>query len=154
MTRSYSTPRKYREAWGMLIQQYLDTGRICPSNSQHASPAFIIPKADLMVLPRWVNNYRQLNANTAPDSYPLPRIHDIMAYLVKAKIWSICDMTNLFFQMRVHPDDMHLTAVTTPFRLYEWTAMSMGLRSAPAIHQRHMISALHKYIEKICHIPG
>ena len=27
-TRSYSTPRKYKEAWAELIQQHLDAGRI------------------------------------------------------------------------------------------------------------------------------
>jgi hypothetical protein len=35
-TRSYSTPRKYRETWQMLIQQHLDAGCIRPSNSSHA----------------------------------------------------------------------------------------------------------------------
>jgi hypothetical protein len=52
------------------------------------------------------------------------------------------DMTNSFFQMRVHPDDIHLTAVTTPLGLYEWLAMPMGLRNSPAIHQCHMTAAL------------
>lgn len=113
--RTYSTPRKYKEAWATLLQQHLDAGRIRPSNSQHASPAFIIPKADTTVLPRWVNDYRQLNGNTIPDSYPLPRIDDIMADAVKGNVWSVLDMTNSFFQTRVHPDDVHLTAVTTPF---------------------------------------
>ena len=28
MTRSYSTPRKYKEAWAILIQEHLDAGRI------------------------------------------------------------------------------------------------------------------------------
>jgi hypothetical protein len=56
-TRSYTTPRKYKEAWATLIQQHLDAGRICPSNSAHASPAFLVPKSDLLVLPRWVNDY-------------------------------------------------------------------------------------------------
>ena len=27
-TRTYSTPRKYREAWVILIKQHLDVGRI------------------------------------------------------------------------------------------------------------------------------
>jgi hypothetical protein len=61
-------------------------------------------------------------------------------------------MTNSFFQTRVHPDDVHLTAVTMPLGLYEWLVMPMGLRNSPAIHQRRMISALREYIGKICHI--
>jgi hypothetical protein len=110
-TRSYSTPRKYKEAWATLIQQHLDAGRIRPSNSAHASPAFLVPKADATVLPHWVNDYRALNANTVTDSHPLPRVDDILADCSKAKIWSVIDMTNSFFQTRVHPDDIHLTAV-------------------------------------------
>jgi hypothetical protein len=52
--RTYQSPRKYKEAWQTLIQKHLDAGRIRPSNSPFASPAFLIPKADKMVLPRWV----------------------------------------------------------------------------------------------------
>jgi len=97
-TRSYSTPRKYRGAWATLIQQHLDAGRIRPSNSAHASPAFIVPKSDSTVLPRWVNNYRALNSNTVLDSHPLPRVDDILANCAKGQIWSKIDMTNSFFQ--------------------------------------------------------
>jgi hypothetical protein len=97
-TWSYSTPHKYKDTWSTLIQQHLDAGRICPSNSAHASPAFIIPKADTAVLPRWVNDYRALNANTVTDSHPLPRVDDILADCAKGKIWSVIDMMNTFFQ--------------------------------------------------------
>jgi hypothetical protein len=151
-TRSYSTPRKYKEAWSTLIQQHLDAGRIRPSNSAHASPAFLVPKSDTVVLPRWVNDYRALNTNTVTDSHPLPRVDDILADCAKGKIWSKMDMTNSFFQTRVHPDDIHLTAVTTPLGLYEWLAMPMGLRNSPAIHQRRMTAALRELLGKICHI--
>ena len=61
-------------------------------------------------------------------------------------------MTNSFFQTRVHPDDVNLTAVTTPFGLYEWLAMPMGLRNSPPIHQRRMTAALRELLGKICHI--
>jgi hypothetical protein len=80
------------------------------------------------------------------DSHPLPRIDDILADCGKGKIWSKLDMTNLFFQMRVHPDNVHLTAVTTPLGLYEWLAMLMGLQNSPAIHQHHVMVALRVYI--------
>jgi len=61
-------------------------------------------------------------------------------------------MTNSFFQTRVHPDDVHLTTVTTPLSLYEWLTMPMGLCNSPTIHQRRVTAALREYIEKICHI--
>jgi hypothetical protein len=134
-TRTYSTPQKYREAWATLIQQHLDAGRIRPSNSAHASPAFIVPKSDATVLPRWVNDYCILNVNTILNAHPLPRVDDILADCAKGKIWSKLDMTNSFFQTKVHPDDVHLTAVTTLFGLYEWLAMPMGLRNSLPIHQ-------------------
>jgi hypothetical protein len=55
--RVYSCPQKYREGWKTLIDQHYAAGRIRPSSSQYTSPSFIIPKADQMVLPRWVNDY-------------------------------------------------------------------------------------------------
>ncbi|GBE81436.1 reverse transcriptase-RNase H-integrase [Sparassis crispa] len=142
-TRYYSTPRKYKEAWSTLIQQHLDAGRIRPSNSAHASPTFLIPKADPIALPHWVNDYRALNANTVLDSHPLPRVEDILANCAKGKIWSKMDMMNSFFQTRVHPDDVHLTAVTTPLGLYEWLAMPMDTVQQHEQHIRLILGALH-----------
>jgi hypothetical protein len=118
----------------------------------HHMLAFIVPKTDPSVLPRWVNDYHALNANTVIDAHPLPQVDDILSDCTKGKIWSKLDMTNSFFQTWVHPDDIHLTAVSTPWGLYEWLAMPMGLRNAPAIHQHRVTAALRKYIGKICHM--
>ena len=150
--RQYDVPRQFRECFATLIQQRLDSGFIRPSSSAFASPSFIIPKADKNVLPRWVCDYRQLNANTVPDNFSLPRVDDILADCAKGKIWATIDMTDSFFQTRMHPDDIHKTAVTTPFGNYEWCVMPMGFRNSPAIHQRRVTNALRKYIGKICHI--
>ena len=152
INRTYACPRKYKEAFQTLIQQHLDAGRIRLSSSAYASPCFIIPKSDPSVLPRWVNDYRLLNEVTVPDNHPLPRQDDILNDCAKGKIWSSIDMTNSFFQTLMHPDDVHLTAVSTPFGLYEWLVMPMGLRNSPAIHQRRVTAALQSRIGKICHI--
>ena len=99
-------------------------------------PKYIAGIPDLTVDPRWVNDYRALNSNTVQDNFPLPRIDDILADCGKGKIFGKMDMTNSFFQTRVHPDDIHLTAVRMPWGLYEWTVMPQGGCNAPATHQR------------------
>lgn len=86
------------------------------------------------------------------DSHPLPRVDDILNDCAKGKFFSTIDMTNSFFQTRMHPDHVHLTAVSTPFGLYEWLVMPMGLRNAPSIHQRRVTHALHGLLGQICHI--
>jgi hypothetical protein len=150
--RQYSIPRQYRESFAKLIQQHLNSGFIRPSSSPFASPSFIIPKADKNALPRWVCDYRQLNENTVPDNFCLPRVDDILADCGKGKIWATIDMTDSFFQTRMHNSDIHKTAVTTPFGTYEWCVMPMGFRNSPAIHQRRVTNALREYLGKICHI--
>ena len=150
--RSYACPKKYKDAWKQLLDQHLAAGRIRESSSEYCSPSFLIPKSDPTVLPRWVNDYRALNENTVPDHYPLPRVETILSDCAKGSIWAKIDMTNSFFQTRVHPDDVKFTAVMTPFGLYEWVVMPMGCRNAPATHQRRMNQALRKYIGTICHV--
>jgi Reverse transcriptase (RNA-dependent DNA polymerase) len=61
-------------------------------------------------------------------------------------------MTNSFFQTRMKPEDIPLTVVSTPFGLYKWTVMPMGLQNTPLIHQCRVTHALHSLLGKICHI--
>ncbi|RXW14168.1 hypothetical protein EST38_g11692 [Candolleomyces aberdarensis] len=151
-SRSYSSPRKYREAWSTIINDHLSAGRIRPSDSHHASPSFLIPKADPAALPRWVIDYWQLNRNVRLDKTPLPGVDDILADAAKGKYWAKFDTTNSFFQTRMHPDDIPLMATSTPLGLFEWTVMPMGFKNSPQIHQRRMRRALAQYIGKFCHV--
>ena len=52
----------------------------------------------------------------------------------------------------MHMEDVPLTAVNTPWGLYKWVVMPMGIKNAPAIHQRRLPITLHKHIGKICHV--
>lgn len=95
---SYSWPRKYKDTWKTFIDLHLASGKIKPSNPAFASPSFIIPKSDLNALPRWVDDYCELNANVVVDSHCLPRIDDILADCAKGKIWGTIDITDSFYQ--------------------------------------------------------
>src|SRR5271168_3982252 len=140
-----------------------ETTSLCSSNNvstpvlsdlplHNLHPSFIVPKADPKAIPCWVCDYRQLNDNTVPDNFPLPRVDDILADCAKGKIWATIDMTDSFFQTRMHESDIHKTAVTTPFGSYEWCVMPMGFRNSPAIHQRRVTNALREHLGKICHV--
>ena len=89
-----------------------------------------------------MNDYWVLNANTVLDAFPLPRVDDILADCMQGTVWSKMDMTNSFFQTLMKPEDMWKTAMTTPFGLYEWIVMPMGLHNSPPIHQQQVTAAL------------
>ncbi|KAG5725077.1 hypothetical protein E4T56_gene10250 [Termitomyces sp. T112] len=155
--QGYSAPKKFHEPWKRLLEEHLAAGRLRPSSSEFASPAFCIPKhrdgvPDFTVPPRWVNDYWELNQNTIRDSFPLPRVDDILADCGKGKILGKIDMTNAFFQTHIHPDDIHLTAIRTPWGLYEWVVMPMGGCNALSTHQRRMTDALRGLIGVVCHV--
>ena len=79
----------------------------------------MVLKAVQLVGPYWVNDYCTLNSKTILDVHPLSHMDNILADCTKGKFWSKPDMTNSLFQTLVHPDDIPLTAVTTPFSLYK-----------------------------------
>ncbi|SGZ32086.1 BQ5605_C043g12069 [Microbotryum silenes-dioicae] len=154
--RGYPLPKKYREAWYLLLQEHLAAGRLRPSRSAYLSPSFIIPKkgcdVDPTIAPRWVNDYRELNKHTIKDRTPLPLPDDILSMCSNAQFWAKIDMTNSFFQTKMAEEDIHKTAVSTPWGLYEWTVMPMGLCNAPATHQRRVNKALQGLLGTFCFV--
>ncbi|SGY12993.1 BQ5605_C011g06674 [Microbotryum silenes-dioicae] len=151
---TYGTPMRWRAVWRCLLDEHLAAGRLRPSSSEYSLPAFIIPKkgmdTDPSIMPRWVNDYRILNAATVPDRTPLPLPDEILAVAARARFWSKIDMTNSFFQTKMAEEDIPKTAVATPWGLFEWVVMPMGLSNAPATHQRRVNKALSSLIGKSC----
>ncbi|SCV73203.1 BQ2448_7128 [Microbotryum intermedium] len=154
--RGYPLPKKYCESWYLLLQEHLASGRLRPSCSSYSSPLFIIPKkgsdVDPTIKPRWVNNYRKLNGHTVKDRTPLPLPDDILSTCSKVQFWAKINMTNSFFQTKMAEDDIPKTAVSTPWGLYKWTVMPMGLCNARATHQQRVNEALQGLLGTICFV--
>jgi hypothetical protein len=70
----------------------------------------------------------------------------------KGKIWGKIDMVNALFQTKMDPDDIKYTTCRTPFGLFEWNVMPMGLRNSPLTQQRCVTNALRHLVGRICHV--
>ncbi len=61
------------------ITLFLESGRIVPSSSPYGAPILFAAKKDGGL--RLCIDYRGLNNVTVPDSFPLPRIDELLARL-------------------------------------------------------------------------
>ncbi|PLW29970.1 hypothetical protein PCANC_24743 [Puccinia coronata f. sp. avenae] len=148
--QQYSYPQKHLTSWRTLLDQHVEAGRLRHSSSQYAFPSMIIPKKDPSALPRWVCNYCVLNSFTVKDRSPLPNVDELIRTISSGKIFSILDQTSAFFQTRMRKANITLTAVKTPWGLYEWIVMPIGLTNAPATHQAQLEEALGELINNFC----
>ena len=93
-------------------------------------------------------DYRQLNAVTTKNKYPLPRIDILFDQLAKAKVFSKIDLRSGYHQIKIRPEDIPKMAFSTRYVLYEYLVMSFGLTNAPAYFMYLMISVFMPELDK------
>lgn len=155
------------EAAKIEFRKLLDRGIIQPSSSPWASPLHLVQKKNGGW--RATGDYRRLNARTLPDRYPLPLVEDLLQSCHGNTIFSIVDLERAYYQIPMATEDVGKTAVTTPFGLFEFKGMPLGLRNSAQTFQRFVDSLLrdlpfircylddmlvvsHSHEEHICHL--
>lgn len=127
------------------IQLLLKHKIIQPPSSPYSAPISLVNKKDEGEKSRLVVDYRALNKITIPDSFPFPRIEDIIDKLHGSKIFSVIDISSGFFHIKVRPQDVSKTAFATQFNLYEFLCAPFGFRNSPAIFCRAIYRLLRKH---------
>ena len=118
------------------LRGLIDQGILIPSTSPWASPLVPVMKPDGSI--RVCVDYRKLKAVTVSDPYCMPLIEDIINRVGAAVFLTKMDLSEGFYQVRIHPADQPKTAIVTPIGKFQLVKMPFGLRNAPTTFQRLM----------------
>ena len=110
--REYQLQGDRAEAMKKLLAEFIERGWIEPSDSEWASPAFIVLKKEKGEW-RLVVDYRGLNEQTDHDSYSLRVIDTILQKQQKKRMFTMLDLKHGYHQMPLHPDSRPCTAMST-----------------------------------------
>ena len=132
----YRLPPHKLEIMRSEVNFLLENGLVEPSDSPWASPSLLVPKPDGSH--QLCTDYHKVNALTRADSFPLPRIDDIIDSIGEAKYVTKLDLLKGYYQISLTERARQISAFVTPFGLYQYRVLPFGMRNAPATFQRLM----------------
>ena len=81
-------------------------------------------------------DYTDLNEACPKDSFPLPRIDQIVDAAARHIILSFLDAFSGYHQIPMHPPNVEKTSFIAPHGLYYYDVMSFGLKNVGVPYQR------------------
>ncbi|KAI5343733.1 hypothetical protein L3X38_011609 [Prunus dulcis] len=101
---------------------------------------------------RMCQDYTDLNKACPKDSFPLPRIDQLVDATAGHELLSFMDAYSSYNQIFMHPPDSEHTAFITDKGLYCYNVMPFGLKNAGATYQRLVNKIFAGYIGNIMEV--
>ena len=145
--RAYSVPNAHRSVFKAELDRLVRIGVLEEgSRSEWIAGTFIVPKkllpGETVPRVRWVSDFRGLNKCLKRKTYPIPRIGDILARRTGYKFLTKMDISMQFYTFELDDESKELCTIATPFGLYRYRKLPMGVCQSPDIAQEVMEKVL------------
>ena len=114
----------------------IKNGIIEESASPYNSNIILVDKDD--GTKRFVVDYRELNKDTIPDTYPLPSVDEMLEQSFGCRFFSELDLASGYWAIPIMEANRCKTAFSVPRGKFQFRRMPFGLRNAHATFQRCM----------------
>ena len=136
-SRPYGVLFMQRDAFKRELDHLVKIGVLERSGaSQWASGTFIIPKKDGRV--QWISDFRALNKCIKWKTYPLPRISEILSKRTGYAYFSKLDISMAYYTFELDDESKDLCTINTPYGLYRYRVLSLGVAKSPDFCQETM----------------
>uniref|UniRef100_A0A803TBM3 Gypsy retrotransposon integrase-like protein 1 n=1 Tax=Anolis carolinensis TaxID=28377 RepID=A0A803TBM3_ANOCA len=130
-----------KEELRKYIDKNLARGFIKPSNSPLGAPVLFRRKKDNSL--RLCIDYRNLNAITKDNKYPMPLVKDLITVLKKGSIFTKLDLIEAYHKLRIKPEDTWKTAFSCAFGHFEYKILPFGLKNGGGCFMQLINEILH-----------
>ncbi len=113
------------------LKDLLKRDIIRKSTSPYLAPIVVVDKKTGNR--RMCIDYKDLNAKTKKNSYPIPRQTEIFASFQGAQWFTSLDLASRYWQVSIDEKDKEKTAFITLWGLFEWNVMPFRLCNTSAI---------------------
>jgi RNase H-like domain found in reverse transcriptase/Reverse transcriptase (RNA-dependent DNA polymerase)/Integrase zinc binding domain/Integrase core domain len=156
----YLKPQRFNQTETAFLEariaELMTYGKIRPSQSMYNTHLCLVPYHDRITksIAKWganavaemfkpenrpevatwyrlTNNFKPINEITKAFHFPMPSADDIYHYTRGARYWSLTDIKDAFFVVKMDEKSSQYTAFTTPGGRYEFTVMPQGAQNSP-----------------------
>ncbi len=95
---------------------------------------------------------RKLNNACLHDPFHTPFVDEVLDNVGGQEVYSFTEGFSGYHQIRISPEDCHKTTFATEMGSFQYTIMPFGLKNAPAIFSRVVISGFKEFIHKFLEV--